>query len=95
MQKIFRISLMIGLSLVSLTSLACPKGTTLVGGTGPCHKGGTCVTSDKANTTPAPTVTDKTTKSKGKKLPKAPTESATKTPNTDSSKIGTVTNPMK
>ena len=95
MQKIFRISLILGLSLVSLTSLACPKGTTLVGGTGPHHKGGTCVTAGKASSTPAPAVTDKTTKSKGKKLPKAPAESALKTPNADSGKIGTVTNPMK
>jgi hypothetical protein len=95
MQNKLRMGLMVGLSLVSLSSLACPKGTTLVGGTGPYHKGGTCVTADKANSTPAPAVTDKATKSKGKKLPKAPAESATKTPNTDNSKIGTVTNPMK
>lgn len=31
-------------SLISATAMACPKGTTLQGGTGPNHKGGKCMT---------------------------------------------------
>ena len=31
------------ISAVSVTVMACPKGTTLQGGTGPHHKGGKCV----------------------------------------------------
>lgn len=31
------------LALMSATAFACPKGTTLQGGTGPNHKGGKCV----------------------------------------------------
>lgn len=34
MQNKLRLGLMIGLSFVSLAGLACPKGTTLIGGTG-------------------------------------------------------------
>ena len=30
-------------TLLSASALACPKGTTLTGGTGPNHKGGKCV----------------------------------------------------
>jgi hypothetical protein len=33
-------------SLTSVTAFACPKGTHLVGGTGPHHKGGKCVAID-------------------------------------------------
>ena len=33
-------------SLTSVTAFACPKGTHLVGGTGPHHKGGKCVAAD-------------------------------------------------
>lgn len=29
--------------LLSATAFACPKGTTLSGGTGPKHKGGKCI----------------------------------------------------
>ncbi|OTG85374.1 hypothetical protein B9T31_12950 [Acinetobacter sp. ANC 4558] len=32
---------------LSSTTFACPKGTTLSGGTGPNHKGGTCIPIDK------------------------------------------------
>lgn len=42
--KILSVSL---ISLVSATAIACPKGTTLQGGTGPNHKGGHCVTTSK------------------------------------------------
>lgn len=31
------------LSIVSVTAMACPKGTTLTGGIGANHKGGSCV----------------------------------------------------
>lgn len=31
------------LTVISASAIACPKGTTLVGGTGPNHKGGSCV----------------------------------------------------
>ena len=92
MQKILSIGLMISLSLVSLNSLACPKGTSLTGGTGPHHKGGTCVATGKATPKASPAVSSKTTQSKGKKVP---TEKAPQTPAADTSKIGTVTNPMK
>ena len=110
MQNKLRLGLMIGLSFVSLASLACPKGTTLIGGTGPYHKGGTCVVADKQQppATPAPTPkntadSDKSAKAdKPAKLPQDSnkqdsTEKApkSKTPNTDSSKIGTVSNPLK
>nr|WP_171255385.1 hypothetical protein [Acinetobacter sp. SFB] len=30
--------------MLSATAFACPKGTTMMGGTGPNHKGGKCVT---------------------------------------------------
>lgn len=30
-------------SVLSASAFACPKGTTLTGGTGPNHKGGSCV----------------------------------------------------
>lgn len=41
--KSLHVALM-GLTLAaSGTAMACPKGTTLVGGTGPNHKGGKCV----------------------------------------------------
>lgn len=45
-------------TVLSASAFACPKGTTLVGGTGPNHKGGKCVaanpaaqTASKASTT--------------------------------------------
>ncbi|TCB52378.1 hypothetical protein E0H80_00450 [Acinetobacter sp. ANC 4779] len=30
-------------TMLSATAFACPKGTTMMGGTGPNHKGGKCV----------------------------------------------------
>jgi hypothetical protein len=41
-------------SMLSMTAFACPKGTTMTGGTGPNHQGGKCVatahaTKHKAN----------------------------------------------
>lgn len=55
MQNKLRLGLMIGLSFVSLASLACPKGTTLIGGTADCQR--RCVVADKQQppATPAPT----------------------------------------
>jgi hypothetical protein len=91
MQKILSLGLIVGLSLVSLTSFACPKGTSLVGGTGPHHKGGTCVATGKASPKASPAVSPKTTQSKGKKVP---ADKAPKTPSADNGKVGTVTNPL-
>lgn len=55
------------LTLLSVSAFACPKGTTLTGGTGPNHKGGKCVAVTTAQKTTkasqAATVTaQKTTK---------------------------------
>lgn len=35
-------------TVLSASAFACPKGTTLVGGTGPNHKGGKCVVATSA-----------------------------------------------
>ena len=35
-------------TMLSATAFACPKGMTMTGGTGPNHKGGTCVTIKEA-----------------------------------------------
>ena len=35
-------------TVLSASAFACPKGTTLVGGTGPNHKGGKCVAANPA-----------------------------------------------
>ena len=35
-------------TILSASAFACPKGTTLVGGTGPNHKGGSCVAANGA-----------------------------------------------
>jgi flagellar hook-basal body complex protein FliE len=35
-------------TMLSATAFACPKGMTMTGGTGPNHKGGTCVTTKEA-----------------------------------------------
>lgn len=43
MKKIATILTAIILASASANAMACPKGTTLVGGTGPNHKGGKCV----------------------------------------------------
>ena len=43
MKKITRLLSVGFISFISVTAMACPKGTTLTGGTGPNHKGGTCV----------------------------------------------------
>lgn len=58
-------------TVLSASAFACPKGTTLVGGTGPNHKGGKCVPASgapaatKATTTATKAKAD-TTKSKEK-----------------------------
>lgn len=43
MKKIATILTTIILASASANAMACPKGTTLVGGTGSNHKGGKCV----------------------------------------------------
>lgn len=59
-----KISLLIAssaLALLSATAFACPPGTQLQGGTGPHHKGGTCVGVTKAKTKAAKTTPQKVT----------------------------------
>ncbi len=41
--KLSKLAMALVLGLASATAFACPKGTHLVGGTGPHHKGGKCV----------------------------------------------------
>lgn len=36
----------ISLATLSISAFACPKGSSLQGGTGPHHKGGKCVSSN-------------------------------------------------
>ena len=48
MKKLTTILIASIFSMLSATTFACPKGTTLTGGTGPNHKGGTCVPIDQA-----------------------------------------------
>ncbi len=43
MKKITTYIAATALTLLSVSAFACPKGTTLTGGTGPNHKGGKCV----------------------------------------------------
>lgn len=40
--KVISIGMALVLGFASATAFACPKGTHLVGGTGPHHKGGKC-----------------------------------------------------
>ncbi|WP_343594738.1 hypothetical protein [Acinetobacter sp.] len=65
MKKILTSIAVISLAVVSANAMACPKGSSLQGGTGPHHKGGKCVASvmkkdkqnvktQKATTTHAP-----------------------------------------
>ena len=49
--KVISIGMALVLGLASATAFACPKGTHLVGGTGPHHKGGKCEAA--ADTKPA------------------------------------------
>ncbi|MBJ8445848.1 hypothetical protein [Acinetobacter bereziniae] len=60
-------------TVLSASAFACPKGTTLVGGTGPNHKGGKCVaanptaqTASKASTTATKANTTKAVEAKPK-----------------------------
>lgn len=39
----------ISLTSLSVTAFACPKGSSLQGGTGPHHKGGKCVASSSTS----------------------------------------------
>lgn len=43
MKKIIHLAVAATIASLSATAMACPKGTTLQGGTGPNHKGGKCV----------------------------------------------------
>lgn len=43
MKKILSTAAALSLAVLSANAIACPKGTTLQGGTGPHHKGGKCV----------------------------------------------------
>lgn len=45
MKKILASVAVLSLAIVSANAMACPKGSSLQGGTGPHHKGGKCVTS--------------------------------------------------
>jgi len=48
MKKLSTIFTAVILTTLSATAFACPKGTVATGGTGPNHKGGTCVTTKEA-----------------------------------------------
>ena len=61
MKKIVSIALATTLALASVSAMACPKGTTLTGGVGKNHKGGSCVPKSGVVATP-----------KAPKAPKAP-----------------------
>ncbi|ENU80678.1 hypothetical protein F975_01464 [Acinetobacter sp. ANC 3789] len=43
MKKILTSAIALTFAVLSANAMACPKGTTLQGGTGPKHKGGKCV----------------------------------------------------
>ena len=68
MKKITTYIAATALTLLSVSAFACPKGTTLTGGTGPNHKGGKCVAvttaqkATKASQATAVTTAQKTTK---------------------------------
>ncbi|KAF1024366.1 MAG: hypothetical protein GAK29_02598 [Acinetobacter bereziniae] len=47
-------------TVLSASAFACPKGTTLVGGTGPNHKGGKCVAANPATQAASKTSTTAT-----------------------------------
>lgn len=83
-------------TVLSASTFACPKGTTLQGGTGPHHKGGTCVAVKTAKTEKQVTqvkekVTSKTTQAA------ANTKKAAKTTTTEVKQetIKTVNNPLQ
>ena len=70
-------------SVLSATAMACPKGTTLTGGTGPNHKGGSCVPVNvQKQTAPLKQVEQKattTTKQQATNLKQTTTHTATTT----------------
>ena len=66
--------LVLGLGLASATAFACPKGTHLVGGTGPHHKGGKCEAAQDAK----PAETKPEAKPESKADTKAESKSAKK-----------------
>ena len=69
------------LSVLSASAMACPKGTTLTGGTGPNHKGGSCVPANTQKKTPELKQTEKKTTTAAKKqtenLKQTPTKTTT------------------
>lgn len=54
MKKIVSAAVVVTLGLASAAAMACPKGQTLTGGTGPHHKGGTCAMKDGSAKKAAP-----------------------------------------
>ncbi|MBF7691201.1 hypothetical protein [Acinetobacter pollinis] len=51
MKKLLSTSIIaLSLAAVSAGAMACPKGTSLQGGTGPHHKGGKCVATKSGST---------------------------------------------
>ncbi|MCU4412895.1 hypothetical protein KTH71_02380 [Acinetobacter sp. WU_MDCI_Axc73] len=88
MKKISVILLSSTLALLSATAFACPKGTSLQGGTGPNHKGGKCVAVSGTKVKPAKAEASKTTKTvkttevKATKPEKAKTTTSTTTTST-------------
>lgn len=53
MKKILTSAVALTFAVLSANAMACPKGTTLQGGTGPKHKGGKCVVVKQATPTKA------------------------------------------
>lgn len=93
MKKISVIILSSTLAFMSATAFACPKGTSLQGGTGPNHKGGKCVAVSGAKAKPTKaeakktTQTVKTTEVKTTKPEKAKAASTTTTTSTTTSHL--------
>ncbi len=69
MKKILTSAVALTFAVLSASAMACPKGTTLQGGTGPKHKGGKCVLVHKA---PAKKVVHKATEKKMQEHKAAP-----------------------
>lgn len=65
MKKILTSAVALTFAVLSANAMACPKGTTLQGGTGPKHKGGKCVAVHKVEKkTPAKAAPTKTQEKK-------------------------------
>ena len=70
------------LTLLSVSAFACPKGTTLTGGTGPNHKGGKCVAVTTAQKTTKASQAATVTAQKTTKTPQPTAVTAQKTTKT-------------